>query len=193
MNYHLVKEKLIRKIKEIDFHDYRILVVLALLLILLGWGGYVLTQKLIDRFAKRTYEVAVMVRSQNNPDPIEDARSSLKSGDVLAVKEVGHQWSDLEKISYLIIKMDLNRSQAVKIKAPEYRKTKYANLSSENMAGLNARLKEGGLKEVPREIIRARIYRINMEKYFKDFEPLILLRKQPFQDKIYDWSIAEKK
>lgn len=61
------------------------------------------------------------------------------------------------------------------------------------MASLNARLKEGGLKEVPREIIRARIYRINMEKYFKDFEPLILLRKQPFQDKIYDWSIVEKK
>jgi hypothetical protein len=42
--------------------------------------------------------------------------------------------------------------------------------------------------------LRARAFRINLEKYFPDFNPMILLEKgQPYLDKIYDWKIVEKK
>ena len=180
-------------IRQINYRDYRVIIVMILLLILLGWGGYALTKKLIYYFSKQTYEAVVVVRDQYNPDPIQDAKTSLKYGDVLALKEEGHNWSEIEKISYLIIKLELNRSQAAKITQSKYQKTKYADLSEEGREDLNQRLKNDGLKEAPQEVVLFRQYRINMEKYFKDFDPLILLHKQPYQYQIYDWNIVKKK
>lgn len=186
--------KRIRKIiKQINYHDYRVIIVISFLLILLGWGGYVLTKKLIYYFSKQTYEAVIVVRNQYNPDPIQDAKTSLKYGDVLALKEEGHNWSEIERISYLIIKLELNRSQAAKITQSKYQKTKYENLTEEERRELNERLKNEGLKEVPREVMLARQYRINMEENFKDFDPLVLLHKQPYQYQVYDWGVVERK
>jgi hypothetical protein len=184
----------LKRIKQIDYKsDYRVWVAGMLLVILIATGGYWLIGKLMDYYATGVYSVAIMTRSQFNRDPVEDTRSSLKYGDVLTVQPENHNWSDLEKISYLIIKMNLTKSQVADLTAPKYRKEKYENLSSTAREALNARIKEGGLSEVPQEIIQARQYRINMEKIFSDFDPLVLLHRQPFEDTTYDWSIIVKK
>jgi hypothetical protein len=187
-------QKYLKIIKQIDYKsDYRIWVAGMLLIILLAVGGYRLAEKLMDYYATQEYAVAIMVRSQFNKDPVEDVRSSLKYGDVLTVQPVDHNWSDLEKISYLIVKMNLTKSQAANLTTPKYRKEKYENLTSTARDALNARIKESGLSEVPQEIVQARQYRINMEKIFSDFDPLVLLHHQPYQDTTYDWSIIVKK
>jgi hypothetical protein len=174
-------------------YKYAIVIASVALLLSLGLGIYKLTQYIAYNYSKQVYEVAVMIRNQKNSDPIEDARSSLKYGDVLVIKEKGHQWSEIEKISYLIIKIELNRSQVQKITQSKYQKEKYENLDEEGRRELNDRLKSRGLKDVPLIIVNARQYRINMEKYFKDFDPVALLYKQLYQDKIFDWSVVEKK
>jgi hypothetical protein len=187
-------QKYIRAIKQLDYKsDYRVWVAGMLLIVLLAIGGYWLAGKLMDYYATGVYSVAIMARSQFNRDPIEDVRSSLKYGDILTVQPEAHNWSDLEKISYLIIKMNLTKSQLADLTTPKYRKEKYENLTSASRAALNARIKESGLSEVPQEIVQARQYRVNMEKVFSDFDPLVLLRHQPFADIIYDWSIIVKK
>ena len=56
---------------------------------------------------KSLYQVAVMVRSQSNKDPVEDRKTSLKKGDVLSIQDIEHKWSKTESISYLIFKMEL--------------------------------------------------------------------------------------
>ncbi len=105
--------------KHIDYrNDYRVWVAGLLLIILLVAGGYWLAGKLIDYYSTEVYSVAIMARSQFNRDPVEDARSSLKYGDVLTIQPANHSWSDLEKISYLIIKMNLTKSQVIKLTAP---------------------------------------------------------------------------
>ena len=190
LNYRII----LRFYKKLDNKYKYILAGVALAVLLsVGLGIYKFTQYLIYNYSKQTYEVAVMIRNQKNPDPIEDARSSLKYGDVLVVKKEGHQWSDIEKISYLIIKMRLNRNQAQKITEAKYQKEKYENLDEEGRKELNDRLKSWGLKDVPLVIVKARQYRINMEKYFKDFDPVDLLHKSLYQDRVFDWSVVEKK
>ncbi len=190
LNYRII----LRFYKKLDNKYKYILAGVALAVLLsVGLGIYKFTQYLIYNYSKQTYEVAVMIRNQKNPDPIEDARSSLKYGDVLVVKKEGHQWSDIEKISYLIIKMRLNRNQAQKITEAKYQKEKYENLDEEGRKELNDRLKSRGLKDVPLVIVKARQYRINMEKYFKDFDPVDLLHKSLYQDRVFDWSVVEKK
>lgn len=176
-----------------DKYKYIIAGAGIILMLFLGFGVYRLSQYLVYNYSKQTYEVAVMIRNQKNPDPVEDARSSLKYGDVLVIKEEGHQWSDIEKISYLIIKMRLNRNQVQKITEAKYQKEKYENLDEEGRKELNDRLKSRGLKDVPLVIVKARQYRINMEKYFKDFDPVDLLHKSLYQDRVFDWSVVEKK
>lgn len=39
----------------------------------------------------------------------------------------------------------------------------------------------------------ARMYRVDMEKYFPDFNPNDVLQKQPFLDKVYSWKIIKNK
>lgn len=187
-------QKIIKSIKKIDYkNDYRAWAAALFLAIIVIFSGYQLASKLIAYYATEVYSVAVMPRSQLNRNPVEDARSSLKYGDILTIQSANHNWSDLEKISYLIIKMNLTKSQAVKLTAPKYQKEKYADLTSSALDELNQRVKENGLSEVPQEIVQARQYRINMEKIFSDFDPLVLLHRQPYADTIYDWSIIVRK
>lgn len=145
---------------------------------------------------KKVYEVAVMVRDQYSSNPEEDMRSSLKVGDVLVVKGEGLEWSQIEKVSYLILRMKLNEEQAQKltqadgkeVKKPEPIEEELANLSPEQQQDLKKEREEPDF-----QTIRPRKYRINMNK-FKDFDPITLLSTgQPYMDKVYDWGIVEEK
>jgi len=141
---------------------------------------------------KQIYEVAVMVRDQFNSNPSEDARTSLKAGDVIVKQKEGHSWSTTEKTSYLILKINLTTDQADKLTRPEERELKKNELSTEEIKRMDD-VKKKGEKMPPRMItLRARQYRIKLEE-FTGFDPLQLLNGQPYLDKIYDWGIVEKK
>ncbi len=130
----------------------------------------------------KVYEVLVAVRDQHNSDPEEDKKSSMKKGYVIGVYDDGHNWSETERKSYLILKMRLSEkeksklTEPVKVKKKKEEKEKKTEESNpvENM-----------------EMVGIRKYKINLEKIgFAD--PKKLLEEQPFQDKIFDWKIVEK-
>lgn len=124
---------------------------------------------------KNVYETAIMVRDQSNLNPREDAKTSLKRGDVLVVFPEGHNWSNTERISYLILKIRMTEDQANQLMKPK---------SEEYISAEGDR---------PREVIfKTRQYRIKIENL--DFEPMDLIAGQPFAGQIFDWSeIVEEK
>lgn len=186
--------QLIVKIKKFDFKKSRYAkILLAGFCLVIFIGVFSIIKMLVNYYSTEVYEAAIVVYNQKNPDPIKDAKSSFKIGDVLVLKKEGHNWSNLEKISYLLIKIELTKSQSEKIVMSKYRKYNYEDLSKTEMDELNSRLKTSGLSEVPKEVVNLRQYRINMEKYFKDFDPLVLLHKQPYLYTIYNWDIVQKK
>ena len=95
-------------------------------------GGFFLVKKFWPSGPVLTYEALVAVTDQKNSDPVEDAKSSLKAGDVLVILPEGHSWSDTEKISYLILKINLTEDQAQKLLQPEQRKRELSSRKSEN-------------------------------------------------------------
>lgn len=156
---------------------------------------------------RQMYDVAVMVRSQSNSDPVEDRKNSLKAGDVLNIKEADHDWSKVEEVSYLILKMNLSEEEKEKLMMHDEREIEFDELSEEEQQRIEEdrqRAEEAGEEyyEEPRtEILRMRKYGIDFEKLrkkyeeFEDFKAVDLLNVgQPFaEDKVFDWSIVEKK
>lgn len=184
----------IKKIKNTKF----VIIFGVLLLIILAAATYRLNRIRLE--PKKIYNVVVMVRSQNNSDHEEDKRTSLKTGDVLMVKEDGHKWSSTENVSYLILKMNLTEEQAQKIIEPVEVKLSKDEINKEMEQfkqdrqdipeeELNAHEEE---LEQRKEVVLLRKYKIDMSE-FKDFQPNDLLNGQPYQNEIYDWSIVEKK
>ena len=141
------------------------------------------------------------MRSQANPDPIEDARNSLKKGDVLIVQEEGHNWSKTEKISYLILKIDLSEEQKVKLTQPKIRVLEEDELSQVERSRLAEEEKrvagEGReyVYEPIEEILIAREYFIDFEKDkgLQIVRANDLIRSQPFKDKVFNWRIISRK
>ena len=121
----MYKEKLktyIVKFKTLKLETKIIIVVFGLAFVM---GGFIGIWNIFHH--KDIYQVAVMVRSQNNPDPIEDIKTSLKYGDVVVVKAEDNKWSKAEKVSYLILEMKLTERQmkfAHEVVTNEGRKTK---------------------------------------------------------------------
>ncbi len=171
----------------------------ALTVILVIAAGVFVKIKYFKPAPKKVYEVAVMVRSQHASDPAEDARTSLKKGDVVVVQPEGHSWSRTEKISYLILKMKLSEEEKAKLTQPEEREIKFKELPAEEQKRIEEekkRAKAEGREYTPeprRETLRARAYRINLEKYFPNLKPINLLKGQPYLDKVYGWEIVKKK
>jgi len=141
----------------------------------------------------KIYEALIAVRSQFNSDPVEDAKNSLKAGDVLLTLPEGHNWSQTERVSYLILKMKLTEDQAQTLVAPEERKAVEPKPVTEEEKKQAAERKKAEGDRDRMETIRARRYRVKLEELDKNFDPNILLEKQPYLDKIYDWKIVEKK
>lgn len=152
----------------------------------LGW-------KYLKPQPKKVYEALIAVRSQSNADPVEDAKNSLKAGDVLLLLPEGHKWSETEKVSYLILKMNLTEKEAQTIVSPEEKKAvePKPTTDEEKKRAEERKKAEGNRQQM--ETVRARRYRIKLEELDKNFDPNILLERQPYLDKIYDWKIVEKK
>ncbi len=179
-------KKVWRRLKDMPPKKIIIVAVLSAIVIV---GGWFLATRVLKPKPKQLYDVAVMVRSQHNPNKTEDLRSSLKYGDVLMVQAADHKWSTTEKVSYLILKMKLTEEQVAKLTGPEEREIKLKELSDEE----RSRIEEEGREDEPRmETLRARAYQIDMSE-FEGFEPLDLLKGQPYKDKVFGWRIVEKK
>ena len=159
---------------------------LALGVIAIGVGGYFLARKIWKPAPKQVYEALVMVTDQKNSDPVEDAKSSLKAGDVLVILPEGHSWSDTEKISYLILKMNLTEDQAQKLLQPEQRKRELSSRKSENRELSSQESQE-------METIRARQYRLKIETLGFDLQKFWENSGQPYADKVFDEKLIEKK
>ncbi len=179
-------KNLINKLKQLSLKKVVIITVICAVIII---GGYFLVVKVFKGAPKQIYEVAVMVRSQHNKDKDEDRRTSLKAGDILVTQKEGHKWSKTEKVSYLILKMNLTEEQATKLTRPEEEEIKLKDLSEEEQK----RIKEEGREDEPRtKTIRAREYRIDMSE-FEGFKAVDLLKGQPYSDEVYGWGIVERK
>ncbi len=128
----------------------------------------------------QVYEALVNVVDQKTGDPVEDARSSLKKGDVIAYFPAGHSWSDTEKNSYLIVKLKLKEEDAAKLMSAETREIK------------DAKKDPNGKDMRPQtETIRARMYFLNLPDF--DVQKFWETQQQPFGDKIFSASIIDKK
>jgi hypothetical protein len=142
---------------------------------------------------KKVYEALIAVRSQSNADPVEDAKNSLKAGDVILVLPEGHRWSDTEKFSYLLLKMNLTEKEAQTLVSPEEKKAVIPKPKTDEEKKQQAERKKAEGDRQQMETVRARRYRIKLEELDKNFDPNVLLNGQPYLDKIYDWKIVEKK
>lgn len=144
----------------------------------------------------------MQVRDQNaNGDEKENAKTSLKKGDVLLAQEEGHNWSTTEKVSYLILKINLTEKQREKLVDSVYKKLTRKEIKKELENFKNGR-DDIPDEEIDRykeelknrkDVVVLRKYRINMEKYFPDFVANDLVVGQPYEDKVFDWSIVQKK
>jgi len=139
----------------------------------------------------KIYEALIAVRSQANSDPVEDAKNSLKAGDVLLTLPEGHKWSDTEKVSYLILKMRLTAEQAQTLVSPEERKAVEIKPVTEEEKKQAAERKKAEGDRDRMETVRARRYRIKIEELNINADAII--SAQPYPDKVFDWKIVEKK
>ncbi len=64
------------------------------------------------------YELLIKIGDNYASDPEEDLMASYKAGDIILVKPAGHKWSETEKNSYLIIRVDLPKEKAEEIVSP---------------------------------------------------------------------------
>jgi len=178
-------------LKSLPINKKKAAIVLGALVVLIV-GGY-LGYKYLKPQPKKVYEALIAVRSQANADPVEDAKNSLKAGDVLLLLPEGHRWSDTEKVSYLILKMNLTEKQAQTLVSPEEKKAVIPKPKTDEEKKIAEERKKAEGDRQQMETVRARRYRVKLEELDKNFDPNILLEKQPYLDKIYDWKIVEKK
>lgn len=154
-----------------------IIIGVVAVLALAVWGIWELLNRdknsLEEEQTKTVYQVMVAIRDQKSSDPVEDARSSLKAGDVILAKSGENSpWSDTERTSTLILKMELFPEEAQKLIESVTEKNSDSEEAQENITLL-------------------RKYRIDFDEI--DFDAEKWNGTQLFDDKIFDWSIVEKK
>jgi hypothetical protein len=149
---------------------------------ILGWKNYKYNHD--PKNQPQVYEALVNVVDQKSGNPTEDARSSLKKGDVIAYFPAGHPWSDTEKISYLIVKIKLTPADAAKLTQPKTQKSKEVALPK----GSPTSEKSPGQQT---ETILARQYRLKLPSF--DIQKFWENHQQPFGDKIFDSGLIQKK
>jgi hypothetical protein len=135
----------------------------------------------------KVYEALVMPKDQTNPDPKEDARSSLKAGDVIGIFPEGHVWSDTERQSYLLLKLTLSDSEVQELTQPQTKPS--GSPTSEESGGPPSDAKALAGKQ--EETVRARAYRLKIETL--QFDPNTIWKAQPFQGKVFEDKLIEKK
>jgi hypothetical protein len=135
----------------------------------------------------KVYEALVMPKDQTNPDPQEDARGSLKAGDVMGMFPEGHAWSETEKQSYLLLKLTLIDAEAQELTQPQT-KSSGSPTADQSLGPPSDAKALAGKQE---ETVRARAYRLKIETL--QFDPNTIWKAQPFPDKVFDDKLIEKK
>jgi hypothetical protein len=134
----------------------------------------------------QVYEALVNIVDQKAGDSAEDARSSLKKGDVIAYFPEGHPWSETESISYLIVKIKLKPDEAAKLTEAETKEIKKEKTKEKGPDG-----KEIEDMGPQMETVRARKYQLNLPSF--DLQKFWENHEQPFKDKVFSGSIINKK
>lgn len=129
------------------------------------------------------YEALVNIVDEKAADPIEDARSSLKKGDVIAIFPEGHEWSDTEKNSYLIVKLKIKEKEMKKLTMAKTQKVerKKSEIGQEN----------DKMERTEEETILARQYRLNLPEF--DTKKFWSDHQQPFADQLFGPEIITEK
>ncbi len=129
------------------------------------------------------YEALVNIVDEKASDPVEDARSSLKKGDVIAIFPEGHGWSDTEKNSYLIIKLKITEKEMKELTLAKTQKVerKKSEIDQEN----------DKMERMEEETILARQYKLNLPEF--DTKKFWSDHKQPFENRIFGNEIIEEK
>lgn len=73
---------------------------------------------------KTLFECLVVLRDQVDADPERDRQESLKRGDVISVRKSPQRWSETERSSYLIVKMELYGKEARALLEPFFQEEK---------------------------------------------------------------------
>ena len=96
---------------------------------------------------------------------------------MIVIFPAGHQWSQTERISYLILNLRITDQEAQELTQPQTK-----------ASGSPTAEEPGGPQE---ETVRARAYRLKIETLH--FDPNTLWKAQPFPDRIFDDTLIEKK
>lgn len=138
---------------------------------------------------KKIYQVLVTTFDNKLSDPEEDKQSSMKKGYVVGVYPEDHQWSDGEKVSYLILKMKLSEKEVQKITEPIKEEIDIKTLPEEQQKFINEQKKEEINPDDMQRTVSIRKYKIDLEEIkFSDMS--VLLKGQPYADKVFDWGIV---
>ena len=184
---------LIKKIALRVIRAWRLILVIAVALAVvaaLGWGIFWGVNKIFfkgqlgNNGPTTTRQVLVSVHDFSMPDPVEDKKTSIKMGYVVGVYPEDHQWSDTEKISFLILKMKLNDTEASELTAPLTQAIKNPTEQQKEAAKNDP--------QAGTETVSAREFKINMAKIGFTGDASSLAKGQPFLDKVFDWGIVEK-
>jgi hypothetical protein len=172
---------------------------IAVIIIGTAWGILKYKNRNNPENKEQVYEALVNIVDQKASDPVEDARSSLKKGDVTAYFPEGHSWSDTEKNSYLIVKLKLKPADAAKLMEAVTKETPLSppldkggsEGGSAPFQGGNERGPEGPRPPAGGETVRARQYFLNLPSF--DVQKFWETQTQPFGDKIFGSGIIKKK
>lgn len=155
---------------------------ILIIVIALATGGFFVGKKYLKPAPKHMYEAMVQARDQFNSDPGEDLKTSLKIGDVIVVLPEGHNWSETERGSYLIVKMNLTEEQSRLLLSPDSKTEKIEVPSGPD--GKNE-------KQEQETILRARRYRLKTEEM--NIKPEDFLGGSTLGGRVFDWRVVEKK
>lgn len=165
----------------------KLFVLLVILLVAIGgffwFSHYQSVQKEKEKNSS-IYEAMVQLVDEKPSDP-KAMSSNFERGDVILLVPEGHQWSDTEKISYLIVKLKLTSEEAQNLIEPETK---------------DVEVDEARKKEIPKgvgpekETVRARKYQIDLGRLgVKDLTVNDLANGQPTGDKVFDKKVIKKK
>lgn len=183
---------------------FTLIAIVVLLIALSVWGIFKYKNRNNPENQEQIYEALVNIVDQKSGDPVEDARSSLKKGDVIAYFPEGHSWSSTEKNSYLIVKLKLKKEDAAKLMEAETKPGKEVELPSGSSTSKdkpafwgqekvsatpeNKTPKDMGPRQ---ETVRARKYFLDLPSF--DVQKFWETQAQPFGDKVFSASIIDKK
>ena len=150
----------------------------------------------------KSYEALVSIREMSGAGSAEEkARSTMYPGDVIAIKEGAGNWSTTERVSYLIVKLNLKPSQAEKLTRALTEKPSSDSVEVEikRFKESSPELKKEDIERFEEEAknrditLKQREYRINLKKILpENFDPNTLVNGQPTEGKTFGWEAVTR-